>query len=68
MFNLVYDLPSRELITRFFNDDGMVVVGWEDTKEEILCVGSNTELNRQIGDFVADCIKHMVDYKPSNKS
>lgn len=58
-YAMLRNLPDRDAIERFF-DDEMVVVGWPDSKEILFTIGSNTELNRQIGDFVAEAIRSMI--------
>jgi hypothetical protein len=60
---LIRDLSDRESVSRFFDDD-CVVVGWKDTLEVLVNCGSNTELNRQLGDLIAACIRFVPTFPP----
>lgn len=55
---LLNGLPDRNMISRFF-DDGVVVVGWKDTREILLTIGSNTDFNRELGDFIVNAVQNM---------
>ena len=39
-------------LSRFFDEDGMVTVGWADTKEEFIRIGGNYQQNRDIADAI----------------
>jgi hypothetical protein len=56
-YALLRDLPERMAIERFYDDDSMIVVGWKDTREALVVIGSNTAFNRELGDFIAESIK-----------
>lgn len=48
-------------VTRFFSrDDGVWVVGWEDTGEVLLSLGGNAELHRVLGDVIVEKLQSLA--------
>lgn len=46
-------LKDPDQVTRFFDQDECVVVGWKDSGEILAHFGSNTELARELADSFA---------------
>lgn len=53
---IVLELKDRDQVKPFF-EDGLLVIGWRDSKEVLVRIGANTPANRALAQVVARAIR-----------